>query len=112
MNGKTTAKGVITSPSLSGGVGNLSLRYQNTFSESNGASFKIEIKQGASVVWSRTVTNNSVTQSTGYPVSYSEVNISGTFQIIITNLCPSNNSSNNKDRVSIYDIQWTGYSGS
>lgn len=109
MNGKTTAVGVITSPSLTGGVGSLSLRYQNTFSESNGASFKIEIKQGSSIVWTQTVTNASVTQSTGYPVSFSTVNVSGTFQIIITNLCPSNTSSSNKDRLSIYDIQWTGY---
>lgn len=111
INGKTTAVGTITSPSLSGGIASLSLRYQNTFSENNGASFRIDIKQSGSVVWTQTVTRATMTQNTAYSASFSSINLTGTFQIIITNLSPSNSTSN-KDRVSIYDIQWTGYSGS
>lgn len=112
INGKTSAVGVITSPSLSGGIATLSLRYQNTFTETNGASFKIEIKQGGVVVWTQTVTRATMTEDTGYFASFDSINVTGTFQIVITNLSPSNSSSSNKDRVSIYDIQWTGYSGS
>jgi hypothetical protein len=36
-----------------------------------------------------------------------EVNVSGTFKLKFTNLCPSNNSSSNKDRVSIWNLTWT-----
>ena len=53
-----------------------------------------------------------MTEDTGYFASFDSINVTGTFQIVITNLSPSNSSSSNKDRVSIYDIQWTGYSGS
>lgn len=115
INGKTTAVGVITSPSLSGGIATLSLRYQNTFSEANGASFRIDIIQKNSleedvVVWTQTVTRASMTQSTGYSASFNSMNVTGSFKIVITNLSPTGSTSN-KDRVSIYDIQWTGYTG-
>lgn len=44
INGKTSAKGTITSPTLAGGCGTLSLKYACTYSESKGVSFKVTIK--------------------------------------------------------------------
>ena len=110
INGKTTAYGVITSPELSDGIASLKFRYANTNSESNGVSVKIEIKQGGDVVKEYTLTkaNSEVVQNTVYTELIEDINVAGTFQIVITNLCPSNNTGN-KDRVSIGRFCWTGY---
>lgn len=110
INGKTTAVGVITSPELTGGLGTLKFRYANTNSESNGVSVKIEIKQGGDVVKEYTLTkaNSEVVQNTVYTETIENINVAGNFQIVITNLSPSNNTGN-KDRVSIGRFCWTGY---
>ena len=107
INGKTTAKGVITSPTLTTGCGKLSLKYGNAFSESNGVDFTVTIKQNGTVVKTYKVDVNSVTQKKAYTWEQ-EVNVAGDFVIEITNNCPSNSTSN-KDRVSIWDVEWTGY---
>ena len=113
INGKTTAVGVITSPELSNGIATLKFRYANTNSESNGVKVKIEIKQGENVVKEYTLdkANSEVTQNTVYTEIIENINVEGTFQIVFTNLSPSNNTGN-KDRVSIGRICWTNYSGS
>lgn len=108
MNGKTSAKGTITSPTLTTGCGKLSLKYGNAFSESNGVDFTITIKQNGTAVKTYKVDVNSITQKKAYTWEQ-EVNVAGDFVIEITNNCPSNNSSSNKDRVSIWDVEWTGY---
>ena len=107
INGKTTAKGVITSPTLTTGCGKLSLKYGNAFAESNGVDFTVTIKQNGTVVKTYKVDVNSVTQKKAYTWEQ-EVNVAGDFVIEITNNCPSNSTSN-KDRVSIWDVEWTGY---
>lgn len=106
INGKTATIGTITSPTISGGIGTLSLKYCLPYTESNGAKFKIEIMQGGSVAKSFEVVNTSTTKLTAYDYS-AEVNLSGEFQIVITNLCPSDNASSNKDRTAIWNINWT-----
>ena len=106
MNGKTSAIGTIESPEISGGCGTLSFDYANIFTESNGVNFKIEVIQGGSVVKTLTIDEDSVTKMTKYTYS-AEVKVSGTFKLKFTNLCPSNNSSSNKDRVSIWNLMWT-----
>jgi hypothetical protein len=108
MNGKTSAKGKITSPTLTTGCGKLSLKYGHAFSEGNGVDFTITIKQNGSAVQTYKVDVNSITQKKAYTWEQ-DVNIAGDFVIEITNNSPSNNSSSNKDRVSIWDIEWTGY---
>jgi hypothetical protein len=108
INGKTSASGVLESPEIAGGCGVLSFNYGNLFKEANGVSFQVEVIQGGSVVKTLTFTkdNASVVQKTMYEGSI-EVNVSGTFKLKFTNLCPSNNSSSNKDRVSIWNLTWT-----
>ena len=107
MNGKTSAKGTITSPTLTTGCGKLSLKYGHAFSESNGVDFTITIKQNGNAVQTYKVDVNSITQKKAYTWEQ-DVNVAGDFVIEITNNSPSNSTSN-KDRVSIWDIEWTGY---
>ncbi len=107
MNGKTSAKGKITSPTLTTGCGKLSLKYGHAFSESKGVDFTITIKQNGTAVQTYRVDVDSITQKKAYTWEQ-DVNVAGDFVIEITNNSPSNSSSN-KDRVSIWDIEWTGY---
>jgi len=111
INGKTTTIGTITSPTLSNGCGSLSFSYGNAFSETNGVSVKIEIKQGGTVVWSDNLINTSVTGKTPYTYSKTGITVSGDYTLVITNNCPSASTSN-KDRVSIWGICMTNYSSS
>lgn len=111
INGKTTAVGTITSPVLSDGIATLKFRYANTDNESNGVSVKIEIKQSGDVVKEYTLTkaNSEVTKDEVYTEIIENINVAGDFQIVFTNLSPSNNSTSNKDRVAIGRLCWTGY---
>ena len=111
INGKTSAVGTITSPTLSGGCGTLSFKYANTNIETNGVSVTVTIKDASGAeVFSQIVSSTTVAQSTVYTAKIEGINVEGDFSIEIKNNSPSNNKSSNKDRVSIWNIQWTGYS--
>ena len=105
MNGKTSAVGSITSPTLENGCGTLSFSYGLPFKD-NAPKFRVDIVQNGEVVYTFTVKPSSVTQYTKY-THEEEVNVSGAFQIVFTNLSPSNSTSN-KDRTAIWDVEWTG----
>ena len=106
MNGKTSAKGTITSPTFSTGCGTLKFNYGLPFGD-NKIKFSVDIKQNGTVVKTFNVEKSSATQNTLY--SHEEViNVSGDFQIVFTNLSPSNSTSN-KDRTAVWDVEWTGY---
>ncbi|MBQ8415160.1 MAG: hypothetical protein IJX58_07940, partial [Clostridia bacterium] len=109
INGKTSAKGTITSPTISGGISKLSLKYGLPFSDTK-IGFTINIKQNGVVVSSKTISNNSATKLTAYTLDWDlaadGVAVSGDFVIEIVNNSPSNSSSN-KDRTAIWDVQWT-----
>ena len=107
MNGKTSAVGTITSPDLENGCGKISFNYGLPYNDTK-IKFKVEIKQNDVPVKEFTVENNSATKLTKYSFD-GEVNISGTFTIVFTNLSPSSNSNSNKDRTAIWDVTWTGY---
>lgn len=106
MNGKTTAKGTITSPTLTTGCGTLKFNYGLPFGDSK-IKFQVEIKQNGTVVKTITVDKSSANKYTKYSHE-EEVNVAGEFQIVFTNLSPSNSTSN-KDRTAIWDVEWTGY---
>lgn len=105
INGKKSAKGTITSPTLTGGCGTLSLKYAYTYSEKNGVSFNVAIKQGGVVVQQFDVVNKSAIKGSIYTWTQ-DVNVQGDFVIYITNNSPTNSSSN-ADRFSIWNIKWT-----
>ena len=109
INGKTSTVGTITSPELNGGIGSIKIRYANTYSESNGVSFRLDIKQDGVVVKTYTITHKSgVEEDVVYTELIENINVAGDFQMVFTNLSPSNSTSN-KDRVSIGRLCWTGY---
>ena len=110
LNGKTSAKGKLVSPTLSGGISKITFNYTNVFSESNGVDITITIKQNGTAVATKKLDNNSVTQLKAYTFEWDlageGVAVSGDFTIEITNNSPSNNSSKNKDRVAIWNLEW------
>ncbi len=106
MNGKTSAVGSITSPTLTTGCGTLTFNYGLPFSDTK-IKFRVDIIQNGAVVKTFTVEKSSATKLTLY--SHEEViNVAGDFQIVFTNLSPSSSTSN-KDRTAIWDVEWTGY---
>ena len=110
MNGKTSAKGSIVSPTLSGGISAITFNYTNCFSESNGVDITITIKQNGTAVATKKLDNNSVTKLNAYTFTWDlaaeGVAVTGDFTIEFTNNSPTNSTSN-KDRVSIWNVQWT-----
>ena len=105
MNGKTSAVGKITSPTFTTGCGTLTFNYGLPFSDTK-IKFRVDIIQNGEVVKTFTINNASATKLTKY--SYEEVlDVAGEFQIVFTNLSPSASTSN-KDRVAIWDVEWTG----
>ena len=109
INGKTSAVGTITSPTLTGSIGTLTFKYANTFSEANGVSVHVSIMQDGATVEEFDVVNTSVATSEVYKYTSDELNIEGDFTLVIKNNSPSKSTSKNKDRVSIWGISWTGY---
>ena len=106
MNGKTSAAGTITSPIINTGCGTLKFNYGLPYSD-NKIKFRVDIKQNGEIVETFTVDNSSATKLNAY--SYEEeINVTGDFQIVFTNLSPSNNTGN-KDRTAIWNVEWTGY---
>ncbi len=110
LNGKTSAKGKLVSPTLADGLSALSFNYTNCFSESNGVDITITIKQNGAVVATKRLDNNSVSKLTAYTFTWDleaeGVAVTGDFTIEITNNSPTNSTSN-KDRVSIWNLEWT-----
>jgi hypothetical protein len=80
----------------------------NVFTDKNGISFQIDVIQNDEVVKTLTVTKGAAEVTQKVPIEHSvDVNVSGTFSLKFTNLCPSNSTSSNKDRVSIWNLTWT-----
>jgi hypothetical protein len=108
MNGKSSAKGTITSPVINTGCHTLSFDYGYPFSETKGIDFNVEIVQNGATVQKYTIKNASATKLKKYSWSQ-EIKVTGDFQIKFTNNSPSANSSQNKDRYAIFNVVWTGY---
>ena len=108
MNGKTTAVGSIESPVITTGCGTLKFNYAHGYKETNGFDFDVQIIQNGQTVKTFNVKNTSTTQNQKYEFE-EDINLSGEFSIKFTNNSPSNNSSSNKDRYTIWDVEWTGW---
>lgn len=106
MNGKTSAVGTITSPVLTTGCGTLTFSYGLPFSDTK-IKFTVDIIQNGDIVKTFTVDNSTAEKLKKY--SFEEnVNVAGEFQIVFTNLSPSNNTGN-KDRTAVWNVEWTGF---
>lgn len=107
MNGKTSAIGSIVSPNLAGGVSSISLKYGIPFGDSK-IKFTINIKQNGAVVASKVVEQTSAVKFTVYELEWNlDTVVEGDYTIEIVNNAPSNSTSN-KDRTAIWDVQITG----
>lgn len=103
--GGTAQTGILTSPFIADGCGTLKFKY-GVYNNNEKIRFRIDIKNAAGeVVQTETVENLEPTKSTATEYS-KEFNVSGVFQLEFTNLCPSG-VKNRKDRVAIFDIEWT-----
>lgn len=103
--GGTSQTGVLTSPLIADGCGTLKFKY-GVYNNNEKIRFRIDIKNAAGeVVQTETVENLEPTKSIAAEYS-KEFNVSGVFQLEFTNLCPSG-IKNRKDRVAIFDIEWT-----
>jgi len=103
MNGGTDKVGTIVSPTLHNGLTKLRFNYGAAYSGTV-ISFRVDVKQGGQVVKSWTVTENPMTQKYAYSFE-GDCSVNGDFTIEFTNLCPSN-STGNKDRFSVWNVNW------
>ncbi len=110
LNGKTSAPGKITSPTLTGGISKLTINYTKMFTDT---------------VLSVTITITDLSNGTTYTQTLAkeaekddkytvwtyewvlETPITGDFTIEIVNDCPTGQNSN-KDRITILSIAWEG----
>ena len=114
INGKTSAKGVLTSPTLKGGISKLTFNYGHAFTDKNGVDINVTITDasGNKTVLNLLKTAAEVTQKTAYTAEFVlETPVLGDFTIEFTNNSPSQ-TDGNKDRVSLWNIEWVGATGS
>ena len=108
LNGKNSAAGVLTSPTITTGISKITFKYGLPFSDSK-IGFRIDIIQNGRIVATKTINPNSVQKQTAYDGEWIlDQPILGAFTIKITNICPSNKNSNT-DRVAIWNISWDGW---
>ena len=109
LNGKSTAKGKLQSATLTGGISVLRFNYGHMFSESKGPNLTITITGADGTVLTKTLAPGTISQKTAYEFEWIlEEAISGSFTITIVNNGPSNSTSN-KDRVSIWNLEWDNF---
>jgi hypothetical protein len=106
LNGKKSAVGTLTSPTLSNGIQKLTFNYGYMFSESKGINITITITGANGETATKDLVVSSVTKNKAYDFEWIlDTAISGDFTIVIKNNCPSNSTSN-KDRISIWNLAW------
>ena len=107
LNGKVGSVGVLTSPTLTGGLTKITFKYANPFSENNGVDVTIQVIQNGTVVAEKQLDNDNVTQLTAYAFEWTLTTpVTGDYQIKIFNNSPSNYSGGNKDRAAFWDFYY------
>lgn len=115
LSGSTSKIGSLTSPSLEGGCGSLTIRYGGHVSSSN---HKIKFRVDVMNASGKIIKTQTIGESDGsYEMkkvyeSIIDVSYAGNFSMVLTNLCPSGGSlaAGPKDAVTLLSIAWTGYS--
>ena len=110
LNGKVSAPGKITSPTLTGGISKISINYTKMFTDTN-LSVTItvtDLATGTQYTHDITVTLDKNDKYTVYSDEWTlETPVSGDFTIEVINNCPSKNTGN-KDRMTILSLSWEG----
>ena len=107
LNGKTSALGTLTSPTLTGGISAISFKLAYFWSDTKNIDLTLTITGEDGTVITENVLITSPAQDTAYDYSYTlETPIQGNFTIQIKNNAPSNQDKN-KDRAAIWNFTWT-----
>ncbi len=108
LNGKTSAPGKVTSPTLAGGISKLTLTYTKMFTDTE-LSVTITITDVATGTTYTHVVEKTADKDDKYSVWTDEweleTPLTGEFTIEIVNNCPTNQDGN-KDRFTILDLSW------
>lgn len=114
--GRTNLTGVLTSPVLDGGCGTLTIALAGSKLGSflpDGIKVNVDIKQNEKIVksFSLAIAPEEYVQSQQFARTH-EVNVSGEFQIVISNACPlqTEGTTSSNDDAFIPSVEWTGYS--
>lgn len=107
LNGKLEYEGTLTSPTLSGGCGKLTVNYGLATFSSQKCSIHVTVKQNGEAVQEFDIEETGFQNNTAYTLE-KDINVTGDFSLEFVNNAPSFYSSN-KDRVAIWNIEWTGY---
>ena len=114
LNGKTSAPGKVTSPTLTGGISKLTMSYTKMFTDVK-LSVTITVTDLATgTAYTKTVARDVEKDADKYVVwNYEwtlETPISGDFTIEVVNDCPSGQDGN-KDRFTILELAWEANGG-
>ena len=109
LNGKTSAPGKLTSPTITTGISKLTVNYTKIFTDTE-LSVTVTITDAAGNKYTHVIAQ-TLPKNEKYVV-YTDVwtletPVSGDFTIEIVNNCPSGNNSN-KDRFTVLDVIWEG----
>ncbi len=102
LNGNTSKPGILTSPTLSGGLKTLSFYYTQVFNDNGKAKLTINIKQNGTIVASDILEKSGITKFEKCVYSH-DFNITGSYVLEIINECPSGQAVN-KDRIAIWNL--------
>lgn len=105
LNGKAGSLGTLTSPTLTGGITQLTFNYGFAFTES-ACAFTVTVSDTAgNVIKTDTVDLDSIEKMKAYSYTL-DLDYTGDFVITITNNGKTG-ATGNKDRVSIWNLTWT-----
>lgn len=107
LNGKLNSEGNLTSPTLNGGCGKLTVNYGLASFSSQGCSIHVTVKQDGNSIQEFDIEEKPFEKNTAYTFE-KDIDLAGDFTLEFTNNAPTLFSSN-KDRVAIWNIEWTGY---
>lgn len=107
LNGKLNYEGQLTSPTLTGGCGKLTVNYGLGVMGYQGCSIHVTVKQNGETVQEFDIEETGFKNNTAYSLE-KDINVEGDFTLEFMNNAPGLYSGN-KDRVGIWKIEWTGY---
>ena len=112
LGGNTSNVGTLTSPTLEGGVAEISFMLAYFSSEDYEIDLNLVITDENGAVTTKNVVFTEPEEDKPWYYEYKlDTPIEGNFTIRIENNCPSKASGRNKDRVAIWDFTWVSVEG-
>ena len=106
INGKLSAIGRVISPYYNGKITNIKFNYGYAYTENGNISLTINVKVDGKVVATKQINDTGVEKLAHMTFDWTlEEPVEGRFMIEIINNCPTQSSSN-KDRIGIWNIEW------